>query len=109
MTVLILLIIIVAVTATSSKSGISTGAIVGIVLGTIAFAVTLSAIVTLLILRTKLRDYRVVSKGRHGEFLIMNHRVYCFCSFSKWCASGTIKNLEAIMCYFIFNRSICKI
>nr|XP_027190406.1 probable LRR receptor-like serine/threonine-protein kinase At1g06840 isoform X2 [Cicer arietinum] len=53
------------VTATSSKSGISTGAIVGIVLGTIAFAVTLSAIVTLLILRTKLRDYRVVSKGRH--------------------------------------------
>ncbi|CAI8597074.1 unnamed protein product [Vicia faba] len=54
------------VTSTSSKSGISTGAIVGIVLGAIACAVTLSAIVTLLILRTKLKDYRAVSnKRRH--------------------------------------------
>ncbi|KAI5408283.1 hypothetical protein KIW84_054202 [Lathyrus oleraceus] len=53
------------VTVTSSKSGISTGAIVGIVLGAIACAVTLSAIVTLLILRTKLKDYRAVSKRRH--------------------------------------------
>ncbi|WJX37069.1 hypothetical protein P8452_24880 [Trifolium repens] len=52
------------VTTTSSKSGISTGAIVGIVLGAIACAVTLSAIVTLLILRTKLKDYRAVSKRR---------------------------------------------
>ncbi|PNY01744.1 LRR receptor-like kinase resistance protein [Trifolium pratense] len=51
-------------TTTSSKSGISTGAIVGIVLGAIACAVTLSAIVTLLILRTKLKDYRAVSKRR---------------------------------------------
>ncbi|XP_058750413.1 probable LRR receptor-like serine/threonine-protein kinase At1g06840 [Vicia villosa] len=54
------------VTATSSKSRISTGAIVGIVLGAIACAVTLSAIVTLLILRTKFKDYRAVSnKRRH--------------------------------------------
>lgn len=52
-------------TSTSSKSGISTGAIVGIVLGAIACAVTLSAIVTLLILRTKLKDYHAVSKRRH--------------------------------------------
>lgn len=72
------MLIIVAVTVTSSKSGISTGAIVGIVLGAIACAVTLSAIVTLLILRTKLKDYRAVSKRRHGEFLIMNQQVYCY-------------------------------
>jgi orotate phosphoribosyltransferase len=66
------------VTTTSSKSGISTGAIVGIVLGAIACAVTLSAIVTLLILRTKLKDYRAVSKRRRGEFLITNQQVYCY-------------------------------
>lgn len=73
------MLVIVAVTATSSKSGISTGAIVGIVLGAIACAVTLSAIVTLLLLRTKFKDYRAVSnKRRHGEFLIMNEQVYCY-------------------------------
>ncbi|KAG4935123.1 hypothetical protein JHK85_050042 [Glycine max] len=52
----------------SSKSGISTGALVGIVIGAIAFAVTLSAIVTILILRIRLRDYHAVSRRRHGEF-----------------------------------------
>ncbi|XP_061367911.1 probable LRR receptor-like serine/threonine-protein kinase At1g06840 [Gastrolobium bilobum] len=50
---------------TSSKSGISTGALVGIILGSVACAVTLSAIVTLLILRTQLRDHRALSKRRH--------------------------------------------
>ncbi|XP_039013523.1 probable LRR receptor-like serine/threonine-protein kinase At1g06840 isoform X2 [Hibiscus syriacus] len=49
---------------TTSKSGISTGALIGIVLGGIAVAVTLSAVVTLLILRVRLRNYRVVSKRR---------------------------------------------
>ncbi|CAN0876892.1 Probable LRR receptor-like serine/threonine-protein kinase At1g06840 [Linum grandiflorum] len=49
----------------SEKSGISKGAVAGIVLGAIAGAVTLSAIVTLLIVRTQMRKYRVVSKRRH--------------------------------------------
>ncbi|KAL5164337.1 putative LRR receptor-like serine/threonine-protein kinase [Glycine soja] len=51
----------------SSKSGISTGALVGIVIGAIAFAVTLSAIVTILILRIRLRDYHAVSRRRHAS------------------------------------------
>ncbi|CAJ1960635.1 unnamed protein product [Sphenostylis stenocarpa] len=51
----------------SSKSGISTGALVGIIIGAIACAVTLSAIVTILILRIKLRDYHTVSKRRHAS------------------------------------------
>ncbi|GMI84039.1 HDS-associated RLK1 [Hibiscus trionum] len=49
---------------TTRRSGISTGALIGIVLGGIAVAVTLSAVVTLLILRVRLRNYRVVSKRR---------------------------------------------
>ncbi|XWS71957.1 hypothetical protein CRYUN_Cryun03dG0183200 [Craigia yunnanensis] len=49
---------------TTSTSGISRGALIGIVLGGIAVAVTLSAVVTLLILRVRLRNYRVVSKRR---------------------------------------------
>ncbi|KAE8710873.1 putative LRR receptor-like serine/threonine-protein kinase [Hibiscus syriacus] len=49
---------------TTSRSGISTGALIGIVLGGIAVAVTLSAVVTLLILRVRLRNYRVISKRR---------------------------------------------
>ncbi|KAK8544937.1 hypothetical protein V6N12_025797 [Hibiscus sabdariffa] len=52
------------VPVTTSRSGISTGALIGIVLGGIAIAVTLSAVVTLLILRVRLRNYRVVSKRR---------------------------------------------
>ncbi|KAK8515796.1 hypothetical protein V6N12_075817 [Hibiscus sabdariffa] len=52
------------VSVTTSRSGISTGALIGIVLGGIAVAVTLSAVVTLLILRVRLRNYRVVSKRR---------------------------------------------
>ncbi|XWS74451.1 hypothetical protein CRYUN_Cryun02cG0217300 [Craigia yunnanensis] len=47
---------------TTSTSGISKGALIGIVLGGIAVAVTLSAVVTLLILRVRLRNYRVLSK-----------------------------------------------
>ncbi|XP_022730169.1 probable LRR receptor-like serine/threonine-protein kinase At1g06840 [Durio zibethinus] len=50
---------------TTSTSGISTGALVGIVLGGIAAAVTFSAVVTLLILRMRLRNYHVTSKQRH--------------------------------------------
>ncbi|XP_007017104.2 PREDICTED: probable LRR receptor-like serine/threonine-protein kinase At1g06840 [Theobroma cacao] len=53
------------VSVTTSKSGISTGALIGIVLGGIAVAVTLSAVVTLLILRVRLKNYHVVSKRRH--------------------------------------------
>lgn len=51
----------------SSKSGISTGALIGIVIGAIACAVTLSAIVTILILRIKLKDHHAVSKRRRAS------------------------------------------
>ncbi|KAA3490448.1 putative LRR receptor-like serine/threonine-protein kinase [Gossypium australe] len=50
----------------TSGSGVSTGALIGIVLGGIAVAVTLSAVVTLLILRVRLRNYRLVSKHRQS-------------------------------------------
>ncbi|PPS13232.1 hypothetical protein GOBAR_AA07434 [Gossypium barbadense] len=50
----------------TSGSGVSTGALIGIVLGGIAVAVTLSAVVTLLILRVRLRNYRLVSKRRQS-------------------------------------------
>ncbi|KAK7385631.1 hypothetical protein VNO78_31379 [Psophocarpus tetragonolobus] len=51
----------------SSSSEISKGALVGIVLGAIACAVTLSAIVSILILRIRLRDYRALSKRRNAS------------------------------------------
>ncbi|KAK7333100.1 hypothetical protein VNO80_29863 [Phaseolus coccineus] len=50
-----------------SNSRIRTGALVGIIVGAIACAVTLSAIVTLLILRIKLRGYHTVSKRRQAS------------------------------------------
>ncbi|MBA0880987.1 hypothetical protein Goshw_020757 [Gossypium schwendimanii] len=50
----------------TSGSGVSTGALIGIVLGGIAVAVTLSAVVTLLILRVRFRNYRLVSKRRQS-------------------------------------------
>jgi len=56
----------------SSSSGISKGALAGIILGAIACAVTLSAIVSILILRVRMRDYHALSKRRNGEYLIMS-------------------------------------
>ncbi|KAJ0075648.1 hypothetical protein Patl1_35055 [Pistacia atlantica] len=50
---------------TTTKSGLSKGALVGIILGAIAGAVTLSAIVSLIIIRVHLKDYRALSKKRH--------------------------------------------
>eukprot|EP00257_Ricinus_communis_P023389 XP_015583361.1 probable LRR receptor-like serine/threonine-protein kinase At1g06840 [Ricinus communis] len=51
----------------SSKSGISKGALAGVVVAAITGAVALSAIVTFLILRVHLRNYRTVSKRRHSS------------------------------------------
>ncbi|KNA25985.1 hypothetical protein SOVF_000890 [Spinacia oleracea] len=47
-----------------SKSGLSTGALVGIILGTLAFAVALSAVVSLLIYRIYLRKPHGVPNSR---------------------------------------------
>uniref|UniRef100_A0A2P2M578 non-specific serine/threonine protein kinase n=1 Tax=Rhizophora mucronata TaxID=61149 RepID=A0A2P2M578_RHIMU len=52
---------------TSQKSGISKGALAGIILGAIAGSVTLSAIVSLLILRRHLKDHHAVSRKRHSS------------------------------------------
>ncbi|KAG4966480.1 hypothetical protein JHK84_041062 [Glycine max] len=49
----------------SPSSWISKGALVGIVLGAIACAITLSAIVSILILRIRLRDYGALSRQRN--------------------------------------------
>ncbi|XP_045820915.1 probable LRR receptor-like serine/threonine-protein kinase At1g06840 isoform X2 [Trifolium pratense] len=54
-------------TNTSSKSGISTGALVGIILGSIACVISLSAVFILLILRIRLRRHDAVSKPRHSS------------------------------------------
>ncbi|GMY35097.1 probable LRR receptor-like serine/threonine-protein kinase At1g06840 isoform X2 [Fagus crenata] len=51
--------------STSSRSGLSKVSLVGIVLGTIVGVVTLSAIVTLLILRVHKRKHHAVSTRRH--------------------------------------------
>ncbi|KAB2616706.1 LRR receptor-like serine/threonine-protein kinase [Pyrus ussuriensis x Pyrus communis] len=52
------------VVASSSKSGLGKGALAGVILGTIAGAVTLSAIVSLLILRKHLKDRHAISRRR---------------------------------------------
>lgn len=65
------ILLVVAETSTSTKSGISKGAIAGIVLGGIAAAVTLSAIVSLLILRMRSRDYHTTTRKRRCECLII--------------------------------------
>ncbi|KAL2317360.1 hypothetical protein Fmac_031236 [Flemingia macrophylla] len=55
----------------SPSSGLSTGALAGIILGAIACAVTLSAIVSILILRVRLRDYRTLSKQRNASRILI--------------------------------------
>lgn len=54
-------------TSSSSSSGISKGALAGIVLGAIAGSVTLSAIVAILILKIRLKDYRTISRRRKSS------------------------------------------
>ncbi|KAK9941013.1 hypothetical protein M0R45_017643 [Rubus argutus] len=52
------------VTASSNKSGVSKGALAGIIVGTFAGAVTLSAIVSLFIMRRHKRNHRAISRRR---------------------------------------------
>ncbi|KAF3976035.1 hypothetical protein CMV_000745 [Castanea mollissima] len=51
----------------SPSPGLSKGALAGMVLGTIAGAVTLSAVVTLLILRVYMRKNHSISRRRHSD------------------------------------------
>ncbi|XP_075634999.1 putative LRR receptor-like serine/threonine-protein kinase At1g06840 isoform X3 [Castanea sativa] len=53
--------------ANSPSSGLSKGALAGLVLGIIAGAVALSAVVTLLILRMRVRNYHARSRRRHSS------------------------------------------
>lgn len=61
----------VTVIATSPRSALSKGALVGIVLGTIAGAVTLSVVVSLLTLRAHRRNHPAISRRRHREYLML--------------------------------------
>lgn len=73
---------------TSSRSSLSKGALAGIVLGTIVGAVTLSAVVTLLILRAHMRKHPTVSRRRHCEyfmFLILGRLDRCIAIFHCAC------------------------
>ncbi|KAE8039441.1 hypothetical protein FH972_011852 [Carpinus fangiana] len=56
---------------TPSRSALSMGALVGIVLGAIAGAVTLSSVVSLLIVRVRMRKYHAVSRRRHSSKAFM--------------------------------------
>ncbi|KAE8009564.1 hypothetical protein FH972_005995 [Carpinus fangiana] len=56
---------------TPSRSALSSGALVGIVLGVIAGSVTLSAVVSLLIVRMRMRKYHAVSRRRHSSKAFM--------------------------------------
>uniref|UniRef100_A0A2N9F247 Protein kinase domain-containing protein n=1 Tax=Fagus sylvatica TaxID=28930 RepID=A0A2N9F247_FAGSY len=62
--------------ADSPSSGLSKGALAGLVLGTIVGAVTLSAVVTLLIMRMHVRKYHALSRRRHCEFLMFMKLVF---------------------------------
>ena len=73
-----MLIVFINVTegANSPSSGLSKGALAGLVLGTIVGAVTLSAVVTLLIMRMHVRKYHSLSRRRHCEFLMFMKLVF---------------------------------
>lgn len=58
----------------TTKSGLSKGALAGIILGTIAGSVTLSAIISLLILRRHNKNRHTYSKRRPCEYL----PIFCF-------------------------------
>lgn len=59
----------VTVIVPSKKSGVSKGALAGIIVGTFAGAVTLSAIVSLFIMRRHKRNHRAISRRRRSEYL----------------------------------------
>ena len=81
--------------AGSPSSGLSKGALAGIVLGTIAGAVTLSAVVTLLILRVHMRKYHAIAKRRHCEYLM----------FLKFGCSGRYVKFFNFACKCFYSTS----
>jgi hypothetical protein len=77
-----------SVPTNSPRSTLSKGALAGIVLGTIAGAVTLSAVVTLLILRVHMRKHPAVPRRRRCEylmFMILGHLDRCVMIFDCAC------------------------
>uniref|UniRef100_K7KAC6 Protein kinase domain-containing protein n=2 Tax=Glycine max TaxID=3847 RepID=K7KAC6_SOYBN len=62
---------LIVVISPSPSSWISKGALAGIVLGAIACAVTLSATGSILILRTRLRDYGALSRQRNASRILV--------------------------------------
>ena len=71
--VLITFISIAVIPSSTSKSGISKGALAGIVVGTVAGAVVISAVVSLLKWRFHMNKYTAVSKRRRSEYLIITN------------------------------------
>ncbi|XP_059429385.1 probable LRR receptor-like serine/threonine-protein kinase At1g06840 isoform X2 [Corylus avellana] len=59
------------VISTSPRSALSMGALAGIVLGAIAGAVALSTVVSLLIVRMRMRKYHAISRRRHSSKAFM--------------------------------------
>lgn len=68
---ILVFLIDVAVILPSSRSGISKGTLAGIVSGAVAVAVILSAIVSLFILRKRMKYYHRMSRRRHCEYIII--------------------------------------
>lgn len=66
---MLIVLIDVTVIAPSKKSGVSKGALAGIIVGTFAGAVTLSAIVCLFIMRRHKRNHHAISRRRRSEYL----------------------------------------
>jgi nitrate reductase gamma subunit len=81
--------------AGSPSSGLSIGALAGIVLGTIAGAVTLSAVVTLLILRVRMRKNHAIAKRHHCEYLM----------FLKFGCSGRYVKFFNFACKCFYSTS----
>jgi len=56
----------------ASPSGLSNGAVAGIVLGSVAAAVTLTAIIALIIMRKRMRGYSAVARRKRCKHFLVD-------------------------------------
>lgn len=56
----------------ASPSGLSKGAVAGIVLGSAAVAVTLTAIIALIIMRKRMKGYRAVARRKRCKHFLVD-------------------------------------
>lgn len=74
--VLIVMLFCFAVFPEATSSGVSKGALAGIILGSVAAAVTLTAIIAIIIMRKRIKGYTAVARRKRCKHFLVGADIF---------------------------------